>query len=149
MRRLLIVLPLVGLIIATDALAVTASVTLNQPSPVYGDTVNFTMVYPKAAQGNGRTPQFPDQPNLQMSCYQNGVTQVALEGAVTVKATKINLGGGWFSAQSSPIILDGGSGYTWPPGPASCQVTMYSVEQQNGQPVFTTWAWMEFQVAGP
>ena len=150
-RRALIFLLFVPLLLAfkpQPSATLTSSVTLNQPNPVYGDTVTFTEVYPREAQGRGRTPQFPDQPNIQVDCFQ-GATQVAREGTITIKSTRQNLGGGFYTAQSGPIQLREAQEFTWPPSPASCQVTMYSVEQQNGQPVFRYWATTSFQVAGP
>ena len=149
-KRMLIAIPVLliaALLVARPGRAApTASVTLNQSSPVpYGSTVTFTEVFPREAQGNGRTPQFPHQPNVQVDCYQ-GATQVAREGTVTDKTTKQNLGGGWYTAQSGPIQLREAQEFTWPPSSASCQATMYSVEQQNGQPIFTVWATSTFEV---
>ena len=145
---LLLLLPLLMAAKPQPSAPLTASVTLNQSNPVYGQTVTFTEVYPREAQGNGRTPQFPDQPNIQVDCYQ-GATQVARESTVTIKSTRQNLGGGFYTAQSSSITLTQSHEFTWPPSPAFCSVTMYSVEQQNGQPVFRYWATTSFQVAGP
>ena len=152
-KRMLVAIPvlLVAAVLVVrpgHAVPTEASVTLNQPNPVYGDTVTFTLVYPREAQGQGRTPQFPDQPNIQVDCFQ-GATQVAREGNSAIKSTRINLGGGWYTAQSGPIQLREAQEFIWPPSAASCQATMYSVEQQNGQPIFTVWATSSFQVAGP
>ena len=153
-KRMLVAIPVLliaAVLVARHGHAVPSapSVTLNQPNPVpYGSTVTFTEVFPREAQGNGRTPQFPHQPNVQVDCFQ-GATQVAREGTVTDKTTKQNLGGGWYTAQSGPIILTQSQEFTWPPSAAMCQATMYSVEQQNGQPIFTVWATSSFQVGGP
>ena len=148
MRRLAL-LPFLLMLVASSSSASTASVTLNGPAtPTYGDTITFTEVYPREAQGQGRTPQFPDQPNIQVDCYQ-GSTQVARESTATIKSTRENLGGGFYTAQSGTIRLTQAHEFTWPPSPAFCSVTMYSVEQQNGQPVFRYWATTSFQVVGP
>lgn len=146
MRRLLalsLIAPL--LLTARPAAAFTSSITLNQANPTYGDIVDFTSVYPKEAHGRGRNPQFPNQPNVQVECYQ-GSTLVAREFATTADETRI--GNGWYRGLSAPIILSQAHGTPWDGGPADCSVSLYSVTEDHGVPTFTTWAWTFFHVNG-
>ena len=146
MLRKLVVLMLFGvLLMPKPALAFTSSITLNQPNPTYGDTVTFTSVYPKDAHGRGRTPQFPNQPNVQVSCFQ-GPTQVLFENTVTVDETRI--GNGWYQGTSGPIALRESHNFTWAGGPADCSVTLYSVSESQGQLVTSYWAQTFFHVNG-
>jgi len=146
MKKLLPLLFTVPLLMATKpASAFTSSITLNQPNPTFGDTVDFTSVYPKEAHGQGRNPQYPAQPNVQVSCYQ-GSTLVAQENATTADETRI--GNGWYQGLSAQIILSQAHGLIWDGGPADCSVTLYSVSEKQGVPIFSYWAQTFFHVNG-
>lgn len=144
-RRALALTVLGVMLMAKPAVAFTSSIMINQPSPTYGDTVDFTSVYPKEAHGQGRNPQFPAQPNVQVQCYQSS-TLVAQENATTASETRI--ANGWYQGLSAPIILSQAHGIPWDGGPADCSVSLYSVTESHGVPTFTTWATTFFHVNG-
>jgi hypothetical protein len=99
-----------------------SSITLDQPNPVYGQTVTFTGVYPKEASRKvGRQQQW--NPAVQVDCSQNGV-HVFTANNVYVQDT--HLPSGELTGVSGPIQLGVlSNGNTWIGGAASCDAALY------------------------
>lgn len=145
MRRFLAASLAVALVLSVSApvMAVpsySASLTLDQPAPVYGQVVALTAVYPKIPQS--RQPQYPNQPMVQLDCYQSGVHVWSTNGWTS---NKQSLGGGW--SQSVYLLTLGGAynEFSWLSGAASCFATLYSVDVSNQ---FHAWASASFDVSG-
>jgi hypothetical protein len=119
MRRLLLVAPL--LLLAQPA-AAESSIMLDQPNPVYGQTVTFTAVYPKEATRKvGRQQQW--NPAVQVDCYQGGVWVFRGNNAFFKDE---HLPSGELTGVSGPIILGAaGNENTWTEGAASCVATLF------------------------
>jgi hypothetical protein len=119
----------------------SASVTLDQSAPRYGDSVTFTEVY--GTVYHGRAPQYPNQPSTQLDCLQNGV-RVYSENTWT--PNKTNLGHGWWQSVAGPFVLAafGGNGLTWSGGAATCYATLYYFDGSN---VLHVLAQTSFEVA--
>lgn len=101
----------------------TSSVVLNQPSPKFADSVNFTAIYPKEATRKVGTRQH-ENPVIQVDCYQAGshvfsdrvvfpTESVNNDGTLTGISTFIALG----PATKNEL--------SWTSGAASCNVTLY------------------------
>ena len=121
----------------------TSSVTLNQPNPVFGQAVTFTEIYPQDAAKQSRQPQYPNNPNTQIDCYQNGLYVAQF---FTIVADKTKITGGW-QGVTYPVTLsappsNGRPG--WTSGGADCYATLYSFDVKNQGHV---WAQLEFAVA--
>lgn len=98
------------------------SITLDQPNPVYGQSVTFTAVYPKEASRKvGRQQQV--NPAVQVDCSQNGVHVFTANGGY-VNDTR--LPSGELTGVSGPIQLGVLSNEnTWTGGAASCSAALY------------------------
>ena len=115
--KLIVLLPLLALTLVTDP-----SIVLDQPSPVYGDSVTFTAVYPKEATRKvGRQQMW--NPAVQVDCYQGGVWVFRGNNAY-VKDDRAP--DGMLTGTSGPIVLGApGNQNTWTGGPASCSATLF------------------------
>jgi hypothetical protein len=132
---------LLAAIVAAPVAGLSASITLDQSAPRYGDSVTFTEVY--GTVYHGRQPQYPNQPSTQLDCLQNGV-RVYSENTWTLNKT--NLGHGWWQSVAGPFVLAayGANGLTWSSGAASCSATLYYFDGSN---VLHTLAQTQFEVA--
>lgn len=115
-----VVAGLVGFI-PTSA-AADSSITLDQPNPVYGQSITFTAVYPKEATRKvGRQQMW--NPAVQVDCYQANVRVFTANNAFVKDQ---HLATGELTGVSGPIILGVlANENTWTGGAASCSGTLY------------------------
>ena len=108
--------------IMLSTIATPYSIVLNQPFPHYGNTVNFTIVYPKEAdQRIGKQQMF--QPSLSVDCYQNNMRVFS---RIVIMASKTNNGDGTFTGITGPVTLGGTfDNFSWTNGGAMCYATSY------------------------
>lgn len=101
--------------------SINYSITLNQLAPRYGDSVNFTAVYPKEAdQKIGR--QQMSQPQIAVHCYQGSVHVFA---NYTSPVTKKNNPDGTITGITGNIVLGGRRNeLVWDSGSANCYATL-------------------------
>lgn len=132
---------ILSLLIPTRALATSYYVQVDQPNPIYGQSVTFTGTAPKEATQSARNAQFHDNPYYQVDCYQNNVNVFE---DVTTFQTKAKLGDGWILT-SYPFTLGGGS---WTGGAADCYVTLWYVKTVGSSYQIITVAQQEFLVSG-
>lgn len=139
-KFLLIILLSLGLINPVNAsVPITASLTLNQVNPSFGQSINFTAIYPSEAAKQSRQPQYPNQPTTQLDCYQiilvNGQYQANHVYTFNQKInpkTKIRITGGWTGiTYDFPLYSNGGNGYFWISGAAICSAALYSFDVNN------------------
>lgn len=100
-----------------------SSVTLNQPSPTFGQSVNFTAVYPKDATRK-LGPRQHENPYVQVDCYQAG-THVYMQ--LFSFNTETNNGDGTLTGVTYFYNLGpfGSNGMTWTSGGATCNANLY------------------------
>jgi hypothetical protein len=98
------------------------SITLNEASPHYGQSVSFTEVYPREAEKKiGRQQMF--QPGTQVDCYQN---HVRVYSNHTWTDTKAQNSDGSITAVTGFVALGGtANGWTWTAGAGTCYATLY------------------------
>ncbi len=121
MKKLIATFTLVLLLVGTAAQADPA-IVLNQPNPHYGDTVDFTGVYPKVATRRIGTQQHWN-PAVQVDCYRDGVR---IYSANTAIYKDKQAGGGELTGVSGPVHLGGtANGWTWTEGAATCSATLW------------------------
>lgn len=121
---------------------VASSLTLNQAAPVYGDKINFTIVYPKEAARQSRQNQYPGSPQTQIDCYVDGVL---VWRELEFPQDKQRIEGGW-TAQTNllPMGKSGVDGKVWPVGRGgTCYAYLFSNDAKNDQHV---WAYLQFEV---
>lgn len=136
------------------ALAISASITVNSV-PHYGDAVTFTLVYPQEAARQSRQPQYPDNPNVQVDCYQTVLeadglyyTYHVFQGFTIVdKQTKKKVASGWWQGTTYPVTLHdlGFNGvepnglHEWDPSKTAwCGAAMYGGLVDNSVKVWAT-----------
>lgn len=100
----------------STAVAPASSLAVSPVSPVFGDTVTLTAVYPGEARKKVGRQQM-NQPQIGVYCYQSGTLVWA---AFTSPGDETNLGGGWWTGTASVTLGGTGNGYTWTGGAASC-----------------------------
>lgn len=143
---------LIVLLFAAPLLAAGSTIVLNEPNPVYGSPVTFTIVYPKeAARKVGRRQMF--NPDVDLRCYQNGVPVYA---TVTGPNTTWQNGDGTMtSITDGPgarvlggVTSLGGVQYVWASGAADCYATLYyfSADKTTGGLLYNFLAAMSFHV---
>jgi hypothetical protein len=97
--------------------SVVPSVVLNQNSPKYGDSVNFTVIFPKKADIKSNSPF------VEVECHQDGLTVYQRTAGVV---SKLKLDGRMYSGQTSDIIFeDDGDEFFWNEGSANCTAKLY------------------------
>lgn len=118
-----------------------STLTLNQSSPVYGQTVTFTASYPKYARVKvGRQQQ--NNPALQIDCLQNGVHVFQANTSFT---NEVHNADGSYTGTSGPVTLgSAGNENTWTSGAASCTATLFYYGKDNQNHVLDT---LQFEVA--
>lgn len=122
------------------------SITVNQPSPHFNDTINFTAVYPKEGDKKiGRQQMF--QPQIQVLCSQNNQRVYA---AITTTVSKKQNTDGSITGLSGNVKLGGltsvsGNQYNWSGGPADCNVNILYYTTKDLIPNFV--ASSQFSVA--
>lgn len=101
----------------------TYSVVINQQSPQFGGSINFTAVYSKEATRSITTVQH-ENPDISMDCYQNGVH---VYSQIYVFPSETNNKDGTLTGISNFGVLssNGGNGISWPGGAATCNATLY------------------------
>lgn len=105
------------------------SVVLNQVSPVFGQDIDFTIVYPSEAARSHHNSSFHDQPQVQVDCTQ-GSTPVFRQAAIVASKTKINGTQSWQALTTSMnLSANGGNGYLWTSGGADCTATLFYFDQ--------------------
>jgi len=142
MARRTLALALLGMMLmAAKPVAGASSITLDQPNPVYGQSVTFTAVYPKEASRKvGRQQQV--NPAVQVDCSQAGVHVFTANNGY-VNDTR--LPSGELTGVSGPIQL--GAVFnenTWTGGAASCSAALYYFGQDN---LIHVLAEIQFEVA--
>ena len=117
-------LGLVALIGAVAAAPVGAdpSITLNEPSPVYGQSVTFSATYPKEATRKvGRQQMW--NPAVQVDCYQD-YAHVFSGNNAFFKDTH-NADGSLSGVSGSIVLGTLANENTWTGGAASCVATLF------------------------
>jgi len=110
---------LAGTVLAVLTTAHSASsLVLDQPNPIYGQSITFTAVYPKEATRRVGTKQHWN-PQVQVDCSQAGV-HVFTQNQIMVKDQQA--GDGMLTSKIYPIVL---SGQSWTGGAASCDAALY------------------------
>lgn len=149
MKRFLIGL-VASLLISSTSFAAnfTSSLTLNESNPVVLQNVTFTAIYPSEAARQSRQPQYPDQPSIQVDCSQtiDSVTTRIMSGHAFIDPKqKQKIRGGWLGV-TYPLNLsaNGGNGFYWQSGAASCNAILYSFDVNN---VGHVWATVPFEVS--
>ncbi len=69
-----------------------SSIVMNQTNLRWWDALNLTITYPNEAARQSHQPRYPNMPNVQINCYQNGLL-VMRELFVVQDKTRID--GGW------------------------------------------------------
>jgi hypothetical protein len=116
LRKLIVLAGL--LLLATKPALAESSLVLDQPNPVYGQSITFTAVYPKEATRRVGTKQHWN-PQVQVDCSQSGV-RVFTQNQIMVKDQQA--GDGMLTSKTYPIVL---SGQSWTGGAASCDAALY------------------------
>ncbi len=125
------------------------SIILNEPVAHFGDSVTFTIVYPKeAARKVGRRQM--NNPNVDLRCQQDGVPVYA---TVTGPLTTQQSGDGTATSITGERFLGGttslgGVTYNWPTGGAICNATLYyfSADRDTGGLLYNYIASISFEV---
>ncbi|MDP3741598.1 MAG: hypothetical protein Q8R08_04745 [bacterium] len=106
----------------TSGAATPSSIVLNQDSPGYGDSINFTGVYPKEATVKVGQRQ-ANNPVTSVDCYQNGVwVYNQLVGFATSKPN----GDGTITGTTGFMTLGGVKNEkSWLSGAATCVANLY------------------------
>jgi len=116
LRKLIVLAGL--LLLATKPALAESSLVLDQPNPVYGQSITFTAVYPKEATRRVGSKQHWN-PKVQVDCSQSGV-RVFTQNQIMVKDQQA--GDGMLTSKTYPIVL---SGQSWTGGAASCDAALY------------------------
>lgn len=114
---------------ASSTTSTTYSIVLNQSAPHFGDSVNFTGVYPKEATIKAGRQQM-NNPAIQVDCYQNGVRIFTMNQA-TVSSTN-NQDGTITGVFGQVTLSGGGNGFSWTGGAANCYTTLYYFSRLKG-----------------
>jgi len=109
-------------------------VTLNQPSPSFNDSVNFTAIYPKVATRKVG-PREPFNPLITVSCASSA------DGSTIYRTTVISFSqttnkDGTITGVSNYITLggtssSGGTTYDWTGGAALCNAYLMYTDSSN------------------
>lgn len=101
---------------------VVYSIAINQPIPHFGDSVNFTAVYPKEADKRIGKQQLY-QPSIQIDCYQNNIKVFSQHAYI---ASKVQNRDGSITGVTNFIFLRGiSNGLSWTGGAANCYASLY------------------------
>lgn len=135
-----VVAALILLLVAGVAAAADPALTLNQPNPVYGDTVTFTGTYPSEARRKVGKQQAVN-PNVDVGCYQNNIR---VFHQITSFPDERSNGDGTWTGTTGQVALAG-----WDGQPAHCYGTLYYF-YKDGSPhgglILTVVATTEFDV---
>lgn len=147
MRR---ILALVGAAALAAALSIPASaeswyVTLNQPAPIFGSTINFTATYPQEANRQAKNTGYGPSPHVQLDCWQSSTLVYEQQSRIVDKKRS---GDGFIGTSGDFILQQYGQGMPWPGGGASCTATVWYVDGPTSAPVFHIVATTSFEV-GP
>jgi hypothetical protein len=120
MKKLVLLFAMITLAFSS----IVPSVVLNQNSPKYGDSVNFTVIFPKKIK-NVKV----NNPIVDMKCYQE--EELVYQSEVTT-ISKMKIGKRMYSSQSGYVLLENGSNEPyWNEKDAVCTATLYSFSK-NG-----------------
>ena len=113
---------LLALLAISSVASADSVITLNEPNPVYGQSVTFSATYPKEATRKvGRQQMW--NPAVQVDCYQN-YAHVFVGNNAFGKDT--HNADGSLSGVSGPIVLGAlANENTWTGGAASCVATLF------------------------
>ncbi len=115
-------------LLAAPVSAASYYVTINQAGPHYGDSVNFTELYPQDAAKSARNPQYHDQPTTQIDCYQGSVY---VWRATAIRADKQKVGADWLSHTTYMSLGGAYNEFSWLSGAAHCYVTVFYFDVNN------------------
>ena len=100
-----------------------SSVVINQQLIHFGDSVNFTAVYPKEATRSVTTVQH-ENPDVALNCYQNGARVASFLFAFP-KETNNRDGSLTGISNFLPLGPFNSNGFIWSGGEAICYATLY------------------------
>lgn len=141
---------LLALIVTLSQATYVASVIVDQSSPTWSASITFTEIYPQDAARQSRQPQYPNQPQTQVDCYQtfqqadgSYITYDVAEVHTNV-TSKTKIASGWWQGETYPVTLtDGLSPQADVTKSATCGAILYSFDVQNQPHV---WASSQFTV---
>lgn len=108
---------MLAVVLAVHSAPTAPSLTLDQPNPVFGQAITLAGVYGKVY--NGRQPQLPNQPQVQVNCTLDADGSGWQANQETTN--KQSLGQGW-NQSTYPFTL---SGANWTSGGASCSAVLF------------------------